>query len=238
MQGETAELRRNGAQRENCQTTKKNESSRPKNEHLTGTLGHSATISHQSIDTRGEILYRERSTRRKRMSEEAHKDGRIADCQNHQLNDVRGIDVEVGSQPARLRSRAKLQGKDEKEAMTSLRPLCIFHSVYYFSLYPLCTFQSVHSVPFSPLCTFHSVHFVPFTPSTLYLHSVPFTPLCSVPFTPSTLHLSLRRFCTFHFSHFSLFSTVEVPTCDTGFLHEKWPPFWGSSKLIFWKCIL
>ena len=29
--------------------------------------------------------------------------------------------------------------------------------------------------------------------------------------------------------------TVEVPTCDTGFLHEKWPPFWGSSKLIFFE---
>ena len=29
--------------------------------------------------------------------------------------------------------------------------------------------------------------------------------------------------------------TVEVPTCDTGFLHEKWPLFWGSSKLIFFE---
>ena len=28
---------------------------------------------------------------------------------------------------------------------------------------------------------------------------------------------------------------MEVPTCDTGFLHEKWPPFWGSSKLIFFE---
>ena len=30
-------------------------------------------------------------------------------------------------------------------------------------------------------------------------------------------------------------ATVEVPTCDTGFLHEKWPPFWGSSKLTFFE---
>ena len=29
--------------------------------------------------------------------------------------------------------------------------------------------------------------------------------------------------------------TVEVPKCGTGFPHEKWPPFWGSSKLIFLK---
>ena len=28
---------------------------------------------------------------------------------------------------------------------------------------------------------------------------------------------------------------MEVPTCDTGFLHEKWPPFWGSSKLTFFE---
>ena len=28
---------------------------------------------------------------------------------------------------------------------------------------------------------------------------------------------------------------MEVPTCETGFLHEKWPPFWGSSKLIFFE---
>ena len=29
--------------------------------------------------------------------------------------------------------------------------------------------------------------------------------------------------------------TAEVPKCGTGFPHEKWPPFWGSSKLIFLK---
>ena len=28
---------------------------------------------------------------------------------------------------------------------------------------------------------------------------------------------------------------MEVLTCDTGFLHETWPPFWESSKLIFFE---
>ena len=27
--------------------------------------------------------------------------------------------------------------------------------------------------------------------------------------------------------------TMGAPACGTGFPHEKWPPFWGSSKLTF-----
>ena len=38
-------------------------------------------------------------------------------CEDHQLNEVFGIDVEVRSRPAGLHSRAQPQGQDEKGGM-------------------------------------------------------------------------------------------------------------------------
>ena len=72
--GETSAARRDGAQQGNCHRTKKGESSRlPKNELLTGTLGHRHQPQYQPYRIRAETRegrYWERSTRGGRQAKE------------------------------------------------------------------------------------------------------------------------------------------------------------------------
>ena len=83
--GETSAARRDGAQQGNCHRTKKGESSRlPKNELLTGTLGHRHQPQYQpyriSAETR-EGRYWERSIRGRQTSKGARNKGRVAGSQ-------------------------------------------------------------------------------------------------------------------------------------------------------------
>ena len=63
-------------------------------------------------------------TRRKHLCQSGKCSQKNRACGDYQLNDVLRVDVEVGGQPAGLRSPTKPQGKDEKGAMagTSVEP--------------------------------------------------------------------------------------------------------------------